>query len=156
AGRGSLTVTPVAVSMPAALLLLTVMVKVTLLPTLGVALFTVLVKDRSICWPSTPTLAWSSSPALLLLGVESTSGWVALATCAVLVRATALLTVAVMVRVALAPGARPLARVQMPVPLLYEPLALPSRRTSDLAGRGSLTVTPVAVSIPAALLLLTV
>src|ERR1041384_5683141 len=81
------------------------MVKTTLAPTFGAALFTALLRLRSATWGVRVALLWSSSLALLLLGVESGSYWSAAVTCAVLVTppTAALVTVAVTVRVASAP-----------------------------------------------------
>src|SRR6476661_5203431 len=100
AGSGSLTRTFVAVSRPA---LLTVTLKVTLLPTFGVPLLTVLATDRSATCGEGVALAWSSSAGLLLPGVESGSGWSEALTWAVLVYGPAGPTVATTCRVALAP-----------------------------------------------------
>ena len=66
----SVTSTPVAASGPS---LATVSVKVTLLPKFGAALSTVFARLKSACFASTEILAWSSSLAVLLLGVESVS-----------------------------------------------------------------------------------
>ena len=77
AGNGSLTATPLAADGPA---FANVNVKVTTSPTFGAALLTVFVSDRSICWPPTLALAWSSSVGTLLFGVESTSNSLAAVT----------------------------------------------------------------------------
>ena len=92
----------------------------TLLPTFGVAVLTVLVSDKSICCGPTVAAASSSSAGVvvpLLLGVESTSGWLAAWTWVKFVLAPAVATVAVIWSVALAPAAR-VPTVQSPVPAL--------------------------------------
>src|SRR3989338_1331081 len=94
------------------------------------------------------TLAWSSSPALLLFGVESTSGSLAAATCAVLVYAPVGCTVALMASVAELPtGSMPTS--QLPLTLVYEPCEASAETNAVPLGRISLTVTPVAVTGPA-------
>ena len=67
-----MTTTPVAVLNPAAFD--TVTVKVTLLPTFGVAVLTVLVRLKSICWGVMTTLS-SSSWLCGVVGLGSLFGW---------------------------------------------------------------------------------
>src|SRR4051812_27135863 len=88
AGSGSVIRTPVAVLGP---LLVRVTVKVMVSPTLGVASLTVFVTARSA--------RCGVSVALAVLLLELGSNWSAAATVAVLVRASRLVTVAVIVKV---------------------------------------------------------
>src|SRR5690606_18242818 len=83
----------------------TTTVNVTSSPTFAVELFTVFVSDKSATLGTTCTLAWSSSPGLLLPGVESTSYSFDFQTCAVFVLVPDEVTVATIVKVAVAPGA---------------------------------------------------
>ncbi len=123
------------------------MVNVTFWPTLGVGLSIVLASDRSATWGVSVTLAWSSSVAMLLLGVESGSRWAEAETWAVLVIAAELPTLVVICRVVLAPLAT-VPTVQTPVVLLYTPAGEALTNDSP-CGSKSVTVTPVAVLGPA-------
>ena len=73
---------------------------------------------------ATLTLAWSSSLALLLFGSESGSGRLEALTWAILVKTVpAAFKVALMVRVAVLPAFK-LPTFQMPVALVYVPVAV--------------------------------
>src|SRR5207302_9386833 len=106
AGKASLTCTLLAVLGP---LSLSVIVKVSVSPTLGVGLLTVLVIAKSACC--------GVSMALLLLLPMLGSNWSAWLMAAVLVWALGLTTLALSSSVAL-PALFAVPTVQMPVPLL--------------------------------------
>ena len=72
--------------------------------------------DRSATFGVTSWLSWSSSSAVLLLGVESLSNWSRAVSSAVFVFRPIVAVVAVIVSVALAPLLI-VPTVQMPVPL---------------------------------------
>ena len=114
AGSESESCKPVAPNGP---LLVTVMVKVTLVPKMGAVLLTDFVTERSVALGVTTAVAWSSSAATLFPGVESLSNWSLAVTWAVLVLAPCVAAVAVICSVADAPLARA-PMVQTPVPLL--------------------------------------
>src|SRR5262245_47894600 len=109
AGRGSVTVTPVAASGP---LLVSVTVKVMTSPTLGVGLLTDLVIPRSACR--------GVSVVLAVLLPPSGSNWSLWLTVAVLVVAAGLTTRAWTASVALAPPAK-VQTPHRPVALVYVP-----------------------------------
>ncbi len=113
-GSWSVTVTPLAVLGPE---LFTFKVNVTGWPTVRLGLLIVLLKDRSASCGVSVMLLWSSSPALLLLGVESGSRWSEAETWAVLVMAVVPTTVVVTCRMAVV-LAGTLPTVQMPLALL--------------------------------------
>ena len=86
-------------------------------PTLGVGLLTPLVNSRSIAGGTVrPASSWSSSEGTPLPGVESTSNWSAVSTCAMLLMLPEFVTVAVICSETDAPTFRA-PMVQMPVPL---------------------------------------
>ncbi len=144
AGRLSVTVyVPTVGALPS--VLLTAIVYAPFTPTAKVE-FAVLVICRSGLGV-TVTLAWSSSPATLLPGVESGSALSAYETCAVLILAPTVVTLALIVRVALAPlFITPTS--QMPVPEVYEPCDGTAEANVSPAGRRSSTRTSVLVVGP--------
>ena len=137
AGKTSFTVTPVALLGPA---LLAVIVKVTLLPTFGVGLLTVLLTAKFVCGTGTGV-----DVEVLLPGVGSTS---VPEIVAVLAYGPEAFTVATIVKVALAPLAKfPILQFGA----LHVPVDGVALTKVYPAGKTSFTVTPVALLGPALL-----
>ncbi len=116
-------------------------------PTWGLALSTVLVNDRSACCTITLTELWSSSPATLLLGFESGSGWSTAVTWARLVIVPFPVTRAAICRLALLPLLTT-PTLQRPVVLLYAPCEGDEPRNVSPLGNRSVTEMFVAAPGP--------